>query len=1507
MSTTIDNRIVNLGFNNTQFEAGTKQSVASLEALKKGLNLTDAAKNLDNLQAKGKAFNLNSIAENVGHISSSFSAFGIVGFTVLKQLTEAAIAFGQKLLSAVMGPIKQGFAEYETQINAIQTILANTESKGTTIDDVSAALAQLNTYADKTIYNFTQMAKNIGTFTAAGIDLETSVSAIKGIANLAAVSGSNSEQASTAMYQLSQALAAGSVKLMDWNSVVNAGMGGEIFKNALIETARVNGVAIDDLLEQHGTFRETLSEGWITSDILTQTLAKFTGDLNADQLRTIGYTEEQIVGILRLGEMANDAATKIKTITQLTGSLNEAIVSGFAQSWQIIIGDFNEAKLFLTEISDTLGPIIQASSDARNKILSDWSKLGGRETMINALRYAFEALLSVVKPIYEAFKQIFPKEFTGLDLAKITMNIAAFAKTLILSGENADRVKRIFAGIFAVFSILRDVVVNLMDVFFGLAGAIPLTLDGVLEFFARIGDFLVGLKDGIDVSEGFRIAIAKIAEVFAVVKVWFAGFIASVTVFVDIFKAKVAEIGAWLSGMFSGIDTGEVGDFFDKIGERFQPFGFLVKGVALLVGGMIALLVKAKPTLLAVGEIILKFVSGLGSMIADGIKNLDFNSIFDTLNTGILAALVLAVTKFMSSGTGVLDQLGGIFGGLTGLLDGVRGSLEAWQQNLKSKTLLTIAIAIGVLAASLVVLSLIDSKKLTFALAAITGLMLNLMGAMAAFSKFGGATLASLALIAIAASLLIMAKAMSVLSDIDPDDMGAGIVAIYKLMAGLVIFSKFMSTGGLGLVGGAIGLVAFAVSLRVLAGAVKFLGELDPLTLTNGLIGVGVMLAEIAVFMKLVDGAGVGPGAGLGLLIITGAILILSVAVERFGELDTGVMQKGLIALGVVLTELALFTQLTGDGDMIATALGMTILAAAMFLLVEVISRLGELDTEVLTKGLTAMGGALLAIGVAVKLFPPTMLVSAAALVVVAGALYLLSKVLEDMGKMSWEVIGKGLGVLAVSLLILGVALTAMTGTIVGSAALLIAAAALLILTPVLTTLGKMKISELVIAMLALSAVFVILGVAGALMTPVVPTLLALGIAMQSIGAGMALFGVGLLSFSTGLSVLAVSGAAGAIALVAVVGTLLGLIPLIIQVLADSLIVLATGIIAATPVVGEAVLGLLLELLRIIIEIIPPLEIALTDLLLAIIRVIVAVTPDLVAAVLLLLTTLLQSLADSLPDIIQAGYDILLGLLKGIADNIGEVLITGYDIIIAVIAAITEKIPDIIQAGWDLIVSFIEGMADGIDENMVPLMAAVTHLITSIIEGLVKGVVELGPKFIASIVQLAKDAIAAAIDIFISDSPSKVFTDIGASLPQGLVVGVKKFAGRVRHAVENLGEDAISSMKNALSRVRDVVDIDLDLAPRIRPVIDLTDVRSGGREIDKLFRRRRINILPAVAASAITAGNMVRHGPIGERVREPGVTYSFTQNNTSPKALSRLDIYRQTRNQLLTLKGVTGQ
>ena len=422
MSNVVDSRVVEMRFDNKQFESNVKTSMSTLEKLKQKLNLSGASKGLKNVESAASKVNMSGLSNGIQTVTAKFSALQVVGVTALANITNSAIEAGKNIVSALtIDPIKDGFTEYETQMNAVQTILANTQKEGTTIEQVNKALDTLNTYADKTIYNFTEMTRNIGTFTSAGVKLDTSVSSIKGIANLAALSGSNSQQASTAMYQLSQALATGTVKLMDWNSVVNAGMGGQVFQDALIRTSEHLQTGAKAAIEAKGSFRDSLQEGWLTTEVLTQTLDQFAtaADTQKEYEAAVkkfvdqGYSQEEAKQMADLAKTAGDAATKVKTFTQFINTTKEALGSGWTKTWQLVVGDFEEAKEVWTKVSDTLSAIINRSADARNKLIEGamGSPFGQLAEKISKVTGATQEMKDVTEKYSEVVNKVIRGDF----------------------------------------------------------------------------------------------------------------------------------------------------------------------------------------------------------------------------------------------------------------------------------------------------------------------------------------------------------------------------------------------------------------------------------------------------------------------------------------------------------------------------------------------------------------------------------------------------------------------------------------------------------------------------------------------------------------------------------------------------------------------------------------------------------------------------------------------------------------------------------------------------------------------------------------------------------------------------------------------------------------------------------------------------------------------------------------------------------------------------------------
>ena len=1465
---TIDEKVIGLKFDNKNFEQNVSTSLSTLDKLKRFLKLDGAAKGLESVDKAAKNIQLGSIADGVSNISGKFSALGVLAFTTLQSIASQAIATGSQLVkSLTIDPIMMGFAEYETQMNSVQTILANTSSKGTNLKQVNAALNELNTYSDKTIYNFTEMTRNIGTFTAAGVDLDTSVSAIKGISNLAAVSGSSSQQATTAMYQLSQALAAGTVKLIDWNSVVNAGMGGQVFQDSLKETAKVHGVNVDAMIKKEGSFRETLQNGWLTSQVLTETLAKFTGDLNAEQLKAQGYTESQVTEILKLGQMANDAATKVKTLTQLVDTLKEAAQSGWSQSWTIIAGDFEEAKSLFTDVSNTLGELIGNSADARNAMLQSWKDLGGRTAIIDTIRNAFNGVMQIVTLFGEAMREIIPP-MTGQQLADISKTLLELSKGLKLSSVDAENLKRTFKGFFAIISIVGQVISAIVSALFGLAGATAPVGSGILGITGSLGDFLVALDAALKQGKFFEEFLGGIVGVIRTVVSALSG--------IDLSKGF-----AGISEALSKLDFSFLGDSFNRIIARFKP---LSDGLAAFGKQVDKIIGYLMPVFLLFGMQVSNAVNAATKAFSDFMTNINFDTLTDIFNVGLVAGIGLAIKKFIGLLSGVTEGAGGIVGGLKDVLDGITGSLEAMQNSLKAKTLITIAGAIGILAASALVLSTIDSARLTSALVGITVMLGQLMGSLALFdllSKNGltGVSKAAAVLVVLGVAIGILAASVKTLSGLDWGELARGLVGVTVLLGALVAASAGLSKVGGGLTKGAVGLILVATAIRILAEAVKALGALDLASLAKGVSGVIVVLGALAGFLKITDFSGFGPVKAAGIVVLAAALKVLASAVADFGSLDIASLGKGLGSVAVVLATLAGFMKLTGNSaGMIGTATGLVILGAAMKIFASAVGDFGGMDLAQLATGLGAMAIALGIIAGAMHIMPQNMLVNAVALVAVGAAITLIGAAVRSMGGMSWEEIAKGMVVLAGALLIIAGGLALMTAALPGAAAVLVAAAALAILVPVLATASLLSWEGIAKGMVMLAGVFVILGAAGYLLAPVSPVILLLAASVALFGVAALAAGVGIGLLAAGLAALAVSGVAGAAALVASVTIILGLIPAVMVALANGIVAMAGVITAGVPAIFEAIVAILMAIIDAIRTLAPEIGQMLYD----------------------LVMMMVDKLVEGVPRLVDAGLKMITGILRGIASNINGVITAATDVIVAFIDGVTNNLPRVIQAGINMIISFVESLARGIRQNQARMERAGGELASAIIDGITGGL-SRGVSAVANKAkEVAQSAFNAAKDFLQIKSPSRKFRKLFQWVPEGAAKGIDDGAGSVVDSVTSMGQSAIDAMGLSMDRLAEVMSSDLDIKPVISPVLDTSMVDSAAENM--LNRLGSSNL--AFGTSYSLAASAADRGSNTDTISAPAVSTAtgstFIQNNYSPEALSRKDIYLDTRRLLHT-------
>jgi tape measure domain-containing protein len=1503
-SRNIEREIVQMEFDARKFTKGIDTSAKSLSDFKKGFNMTGAQQSLAELDKASDSVDFSTMQRGLTNVTAGFSVMGTVGFTVINRLTNAVIDSGKKLASTLfVDPVKTGLEEYETQLNAVQTILANTQKQGTTLDDVNAALDELNEYADLTIYNFTEMTSAIGRFTTAGIDLDTSVEAIKGLSNIAAVSGANATDAARAQYQLSQALSSGVIRLQDWMSLENANIASEVFKDSIKETARLHGVNVDAMIAKHGTLRLSLQDQWLTTEIMLDTLSKFTGEMSDEQLLAMGYTESQVADIQELAQTALDAATKIKTITQLTDVLKEALQSGWAQTWRIVLGDFEQAKELWGRVAEVFTGVIDQSSAARNYLLQMWADTGGRTKVIEGIFNLVAVGSKILRGFADAIGSMF-EPIHWLDLWNASGAFLEFTERVKMAVSSGWMFKfqSIVRGIASAIDIVRLVLFAVLrpikDLIFGMSGA-----SDIFEKAANLGDMITAFRrfaietdlfnnivsdviayvgtlidrlgklvdefleleiiqdiigwfqqltkqDFLNVWNGILlvvrlliapfyllgIAVRDLAIEFAKLEVikkvvsylksvsWKAtkeGFIEMAASVKEFFaNIRNSEILAKFVTLIKTFDGRRVTQFLEDGKEGFGWLSGIIERLTGLIKGLNIETSGASASFTELGESIKSGINTALDWLITNAETIDYSGLFDVINAGLLSGLLLSLRKLVSGGL-----LGGLLGdgaediteGITDSLEEFQGVLGAYQTNIKAEALQKIAIAIGIFAASIFLLTLVDSTKLKTVSLTIAAMLATLFGSSA------------------------------IMSQINTKDMAKAAIAI----------------------------IGISVALSIASIGLSKISKIEPDRITSALAAMGVGLASLVLTVNSIKGGQKAAANVIMLMGIGAALLILATSIEKFGNIEMDVLLQGLTSIGVVLAGFVAYTRLIQPKGMIEAGVALTIIAGSLLILKEAVKSFGqEEEMGVLTQGLTAIGLALAGFAAYSRLVKPEGMIKAAvAITVISAALLVLGLAIKNIGGLDQEALIQGLVGIAAGLLILVLAANLMTGALAGAFAILIMSIAITALAVALKIIGSMSIEQLLIALAGLAGVFIILGLAGLILTPLVPVLLLLGAAMLLIGAGAALMGVGVFLAATGLVALAASGAAVA-AMIGVVGlAIVEILPKIAEALANAIATFLTFIAEKMPEIIEAFKTIVLGLLTAITELIP----------------------DIVIAILDMITAILEAIALRLPDLIQAGYDILLAFIQGIGDNIAEVVASGLYVLTEFINGIAEGLPDLVESAFNLILTFLNAIADAIEEYMPQIIAAGVRIGEAIIDGLVEAINSgLGAVWHA-IRKLAEGALQRLKDMFWITSPSRRTYEIGEQVVQGLVNAFFDGIPPIRDSMDKIVttvQDELSPLETMLS---DNINAEWEFNPIVRPILDLDAISRPDDLVGDLFQKVPIGL--DRSEGYVSSSD---DGITDDSQSQEGVT--FNQYNYSPKALDRSEIYRQTKTQVAQLE-----
>ena len=1507
MSRTIDEKIVEMKFDNSHFEKNVKTSMSTLDKLKEKLKfdgLADGLIMIGTTVAKS-AMSFKPMEQEIDQTGEKFNRMYIIAKRVLENLTDSVMRLGHQITkSLVIDQVSAGWSKYEEKTRGVQTILSAT---GESLEVVNEQLEALNWFTDETSYNFTDMVSNIGKFTSAGVDLKTAVASMQGIATWASASGAGISEASRAMYNLSQAMGVGAVKLVDWKSIENANMGTKAFKEEVLETAAalgvlekkgedVNGVmqyfikGTKDKTVSYKDFSGSLSEGWFNAEVLNAVLNKYGTyasavktvqeameyDTASETMRElnrffksedfnnaedkIAAMRKQFNGLLSdvdmqvlyeswnsVGREAFRMAQEAKTFTEAVDATKDAVSSQFMNIYESVFGDYEDAKLLWTGLAEelytifaepleNLGDLLDESlyhNDAWKKMLSDLDvdALDFEETMLRISKgmtftdeeMSLDELISKFGSLEKVSEQgiitneLLQKTFDDLaesmDETAGKWNAADYTDAIAKGG----RVK-LLESVVALYERLKEVLEPIGDAWKEVFP--PATVETVTSLINKIHEFTTSIEISEetvtnihDIFKGLFDVLKTVGSLFSrVAKIVTSLLRPAFKILFDIF----ADLGRTLSEITQNGNFDSIFDFFNGIIEKVIPteeginkiadafhklFGiFFVEGAenkkSFDIIGGFLNLIRS------IGEKVRPIFYAIADAIKEFFSNLTAKDVGNIISGGLLSKFLLDVVGFLKDLKNGINSKFGIADFFNNLSD----TLEALQEKLKPSKLKEIAVSIAIMAGSIWVLSTIEPERLSAARTAIAVMLIEMTAGIKSINKIrlGNQILTKMEVLkALAKDILLFAISLKLLSTIEPERLVISLVGLGLMMVEVSVILDLISKlkTSINLLDKMAALKELAVDMILLSLSLKILSTIPWDGILRGLVAMGGIMLELVGFMALTKNMGGSKGAGNGLLSMAAAMIVFGIAMKIFASMDDAELGKGLLAIGVGLAEFAIAAKSMNNSLKGATAL--VIMASALLLLVPALFLLGKIHPAELGKRLLALAGALL---------------------------------------------------------ILGLAAYTLNDSMKGAASILILAVALDLIVPALMLLSRINLLNAVEGLIALGGALALLFVASIMLKGSELTMLALAASFGVIGIGALALSAGLMLLVTALSSLssALQSLSEAIPLIVDIG---------IQIIMRFLMGISANIYKVTIVVSDIVIAFLVALTEKLPEIVNAgvqFIIAFVDGLANTIREkgpdVLAAVGNLVSSLIELLATAIQGLLGDIP-VIGGWIKEKLEVLK---DGVRSWLAPDYASKIATEngEAITTSMSETLDKGTPHVAESADGIHNTIKERLSPLPGEATNIGIAIPEGMAAG---MGGKYAKNLVSnsawnLGQWAIQSAKASLDSHSPSRKFFEIGEDTGIGFGQGVLSKLGYIRSTMSQMGDESLTGMRKAISGLGKIGDFDAKTMPVIRPVLDLSDVKSGTDRMSTMINGSYVDSLSGSTTRNLTNSIKIQNG-----------------------------------------------
>lgn len=1253
MSREVDERVVEMRFNNAQFESKVQQTMKTLTAFDKKLKLDGAEKGLEKISGVAEKMNFTKLENAIENLGSKFSAMEVIGVSALARITSQAVDAGERLVKSLsIDQVTSGWNKYAQKTASVQTIMNAT---GKSITKVNSYLDKLMWYSDETSYGFTDMTQSLGQLTAAGGDIDKMIPMIMGIANATAYAGKGASEFQRVIYNLNQSYSQGYLNLMDWKSVELAGVATAELKQQIIDT----GVELGKIKKGAvtvGTFGSTLSKKWADKTVMETAFGKL-----ADFTMAIkegvdnGTYKNASEGIAALADQYDEATVKAfkaaqeaKSFSESIDATKDAVSSGWLETFEIIFGNYDIAKGFWTDLTDSLWDLFAAGKDSRNDLLSGAFDNGWTQMMKSGLSDVSDLLET---GLYQGFSNV--GVITDEDVEKAGSFGAAVGEALKKGKLSTETLEKALRGAGTGFSKMLD----LSDAELKKLGYTRKEVENIsskfTKFFEKVDDGTISISDFADkmtqtsgrehLFNGILNVLNDISAALQPMKDAFndilgptsEGIYKALTAF-DEFTGKLqlsedtaGKVQRAFAGFFSVIKMGlsflkGVGSGIATVFTSLSPVGNSLLTLAANIGDYFVKLEQSSNITGTFSEV-LSTLSHILDKVAGGIQKVIDWIIELGTKTSVVFDPIKAVGTWFESFISFItpklkwlaDKIGEIFEELGSGAAGAFGNLNknaVWGFANAGMIAGLVAGIKGFLAAFKDIGSTIKDT-----VGGVTELLNKLGEAIAAWKNNKNAE----TLKTIATAVAILAGSLVVLSLVKPERLAASVGAMIslfiELLAALAIYDEITKkTKKVGK--GTSSMVIMAAGVLILSSALKKIADIDSEKLVSSVIALGAVMAElVAAQVAISKWAPDGAKHAMSMLVMAAAVRVLAGAIEQLGSLEWDEIVKGLVAVGGLLAEVAAFSALSKFSELsVGKAAGILILAAALAVLEKSVTAFSKMSLKQIGRGLAAVGGLLAEIAAFSFLssFADHILSTAVAMMILSGGLLILSNAMANLGGMSLEQIGIALAALGGGLIEMGLALTFVKGSLASAASFLIMAAALNALVPPLKTFSEMSLEEIGHGLLALSGAMGIFAIAVGGLSLIGPIVIGVSLALSLLAGSFAL----LLGAMAAVSLMPVKmdvlvgalGTLGAAVGVFIAGVIAGLgtaVGSIATAIAEIVVAVCNAIAEAAPAIGDALIELITALCDVLITCMPKIEATVEVLIYALCDVLIACTP----------------------------------------------------------------------------------------------------------------------------------------------------------------------------------------------------------------------------------------------------------------------------------------------------------